>query len=127
MTGSSEEFRVRVQASSERFDDDDDAWLHQRADLARGTAELPEVRLVPGAEAGAKGTADSMIIALGSAGAFRAAVAYWRLWLARDRTRSVELTYSAGGEQQHIVVRGTGMDEEKIEALVRDVRAHLER
>lgn len=127
MTCPAARFEVRLRPFSERFDDDDDVWLGQKVELTQGTEALPEIAVTASEQVNAKGLTESVIIALGSAGAFRAAVEFWRLWLARDRTRSIELTYLVDGAHKHIVVQGTGLGDDAFEALAKTVQAQLER
>ncbi|MGI9022457.1 MAG: hypothetical protein ACR2HV_04355 [Acidimicrobiales bacterium] len=58
-----------------------------------------------------------MILALGSAGAFTASVEYLRAWLGRDKSRSLEVSWSADGEEHTVSIRGDGMDNASFQAL----------
>ena len=75
---------VGLVALNERYDDDDPRWRDQVADLVhelRRETESVQSRRAP--VPGTKGTVDQLILALGSAGAFTAAVDVVRAWLAR--------------------------------------------
>lgn len=78
-----------------RFDDDDPRWRSQVSalldDLRKETGALERRRTpVPGT----KGSAEALVLALGSAGVVNASVQIIRAWLERDRHRSVELTFT---------------------------------
>ena len=84
---------IGLAAANARFDDDDPRWRGQVADLMhelrRGAGSVRARREpVPGT----KGAVDQVILALGSAGAFTAAVQIVRAWLARDKHRTVRMT-----------------------------------
>jgi hypothetical protein len=85
---------IGLAAANERFDDDDPRWRDQVGDLVdelrRETGSVRSQRVVV---PGTKGTIDNLILALGSAGAFTAAVEIVRVWLARDKHRSVQFTF----------------------------------
>ncbi|HEY6595872.1 MAG TPA: hypothetical protein VI011_17490 [Asanoa sp.] len=91
----SETLEVRFVALNDRFDEDDPRWLEQVAglvqDLRRGT---DSVRSRRAPVAGTKGAVDQLILSLGSAGAFSIAVQMIRTWLARDKHRAVEMTFT---------------------------------
>jgi hypothetical protein len=86
---------MQLIAHSDRYDDEDPRWLDQVADLTselRRETEAVRHRREPAP--GAKGAADQMILALGTAGAFKLAVDVVRTWLARDKSRSLRITVS---------------------------------
>lgn len=91
----SEPLEVRFVPLNDRFDEDDPRWLKQVADLVqdlrRGTDSV-QSRRTP--VSGTKGTVDQLILSLGSAGVFSIAVQMLRTWLARDKHRAVELTFT---------------------------------
>jgi hypothetical protein len=58
----------------------------------------------------AKGV-EAIILALGSAGAITAAVEALRLWLARDRRRSVQLSWTVGGHHREVVLAADKLSE----------------
>jgi hypothetical protein len=61
-------------------------------------------------QAVAKGV-EAIILALGSAGAIAAAVEALRLWLARDRGRRVQLSWTVGGERREVELAADRMSE----------------
>ncbi len=66
---------------------------------------------------GTKGGPESLILALGSAGAFTAAVQFFRAWLGRDRTRRLDITWTDGDGVQRITVSGDAIDDNAIAIL----------
>ena len=119
MSGASAEgpLRLTVDARNDQYDPDDDRWIDQAGTLYQ---ELrTEVDVVPGGQAvpGAKGAVDQLVIALGSAGAFQAAVQCFRAWLGRDRDRRIELKWDDGGVKRSITLTGDSMDT----ATIRDL------
>src|SRR6266699_4347227 len=95
---------VDLVALNDRFDDDDPRWLDQVADLVhelRRETEALQSRRTP--VPGTKGTVDQLILSLGSAGAFTAAIDIVRAWLARDKHRSVEMAVTDADGHKHTV------------------------
>jgi hypothetical protein len=62
-------------------------------------------------QAVAKVGPEAVILALGSAGAITAAVEALRLWLARDRGRRVQLSWTVGGQQGEVVLEADKLSE----------------
>jgi hypothetical protein len=62
-------------------------------------------------QAVAKVGVETLILALGSAGAITAAVEALRLWLARDRGRRVQLSWTVGGERHEVELAADRMSE----------------
>jgi Effector Associated Constant Component 1 len=100
----SQQIAITLTAHNDRFDDDDDRWLAQLAELRR------ELRVETGAVTdgstpipGTKGSIDQLILTLGSAGVFTAAVETVRLWLSRDRLRTVQVSWQGDDGRQHEV------------------------
>jgi hypothetical protein len=119
----SESVRVGVIPMSDRYDADDDRWQDAVADL------IEDLRVETGAlhvertpVDGMKGSVDELLLTLGSAGVFSAAVDALRIWLARDKTRSITLTYQdRDGTEQHLDVRATHADADTLAPLVNAV------
>lgn len=112
MSGASADssLRLKVDALNDHYDPDDERWLDQAGSLYR---ELrAEADVVPGGQPvpGAKGTVDQLIIALGSAGAFQAAVECFRAWLGRDRDRRINLTWDDEGVMRSVTLSGGAAD-----------------
>ena len=102
--------RLTVDARNDQYDPDDDRWLDQAGSLYQ---ELrAEADVIPGEQAvpGAKGMVDQLIIALGSAGAFNAAVECFRAWLGRDHDRRIDLRWDDGGVMRSVTLTGGATD-----------------
>ena len=69
--------------------------------------------------AGAKGTVDQLVIALGSAGVFTATVECLRAWLARDKNRRIDLRWTQGGQERSVTLSGEAVDTETMRDLAR--------
>src|SRR5215472_18372667 len=66
-----------------------------------------------------KGSLDQLILTLGSAGVFTTALDVLRIWLGRDKTRSVDLTYrDREGQEQHFSVTAQHADRETLAPLI---------
>jgi hypothetical protein len=94
---------IELAPESETFDPGDDRWLTQVAGLYddlrnEGIALREESTPVPGA----KGDLPTIIAALGSAGAFTAAITVIQAWLSRERTRHLKLRVKVGDTSTEI-------------------------
>lgn len=124
MTDGGSGLELQLRAQSDRFDVDDENWLAQEAALlAELRTEVGGVRRDMVAVPGAKGMVETVIMALGSAGAFTAAVDCLRAWLSRDRTRRIELAWTVDGRAEKIVLQGTAIDPALFNDLAELVRA----
>jgi len=111
---------VVVTAGSDRFDTTSPAWLAQVADLRAGLMRAPTgFRIDSASVAGTKGTADTVVLALPSAGTLSAATACFRAWLARDKTRTVELRWTEDGREERFVLQADAMDGQSMQELTR--------
>jgi Effector Associated Constant Component 1 len=109
-----------VEPRSERFDEADSRWSEQVGALYRELRqELGDVRREREPVAGAKGATTDIILALGSSGAITAAVTMFKAWLARDKTRALELEWTEGGQSRKLSIRGTDVGEDTFDELVR--------
>ncbi|MFF2964081.1 hypothetical protein ACFVT1_35505 [Streptomyces sp. NPDC057963] len=121
------EVEVAVQPGSGRFAPEDQPWLDQVAALH--TALREEVgavvrRGVP--QPGEKGAFDTTVLALGSSGALTAAVACFRAWLARDKSRTLTVTWTDGaGAEQRLQVIGDNIDQASFQALTEALGSRL--
>ncbi|ASO21243.1 hypothetical protein FHR81_002212 [Actinoalloteichus hoggarensis] len=114
---------VSITPGTSRYDEDEEAWQSQVSTLyAALLDEVGGVTTGGAAVPGAKGAWDTVLIALGSSGALTAAVACFRSWLARDRTRTLTLTWTGdSGAEQRITVSGDNIDRASLQALARAV------
>lgn len=114
---------LKLTTHSDKFDPDDDNWLAQETELLQSLRGEVPVRRDLVAAPGSKGLVEGIIMALGSAGAFKAAVDCLRVWLARDRTRRIELAWTVDGHEERIVLQGTAVSNAEFEKLAEIVRA----
>lgn len=114
--------------NSARYDADDDRWRDQVADLVRDLrVETGSLSIARTAVPGTKGSLDSLILALGSAGVFTTALDVLRVWLARDKTRSVDLTYTdREGKQQRLNVTATNSGSDALAPVIAAVAGQIE-
>ena len=118
-TSSDSPFQLTVNPRNDQYDPDDGRWLDQvgllyqsldaQVDVIHGQREVP----------GAKGAIDQLIIALGSAGAFQAAVTCFRAWLERDRDRRIDIRWSSGGAERSVTLTGEAVDVETLRDLAK--------
>jgi len=81
--------------------------LSQALDQAVGATRLP----IP------KGGPETLLLALGSAGAISAAVDVFRLWISRERRRRLVVTWTVGEQEARIELTGDQISD----AAARDV------
>ncbi|WP_369208498.1 hypothetical protein [Streptomyces sp. PU-14G] len=97
----------------------DQPWRDQVADLhATLREEVGAVvrRGVPGP--GQKGAVETTVLALGSSGAVTAAVACFRAWLNRDKSRTLTVAWiDDSGAEQRLEVTGDNIDQASFQAL----------
>lgn len=110
---------IVISAASEDLDESDPRWRQQvqslYGDLREQVGDLrQEVRPVDGR----KGGVESIILALGSAGAITAAVQVFQAWLARGRRRSLTLEIDRDGKRERVTVTGEGFDRGSVERLM---------
>jgi hypothetical protein len=109
---------VVLTTDSARYDVTDDRWSAQTRDLYNELRrEVPGYRVESTVVPGAKGTVDTVILALGSAGTLSAAVACFKAWLGRDRTRRIVLTRTHDGHEERIVLAGEAVDAQTMHQL----------
>lgn len=92
--------RMTIVPSSSRYDPDDERWTSQVAQLRRSLQQEVGLDSTAQTTPGTKGSADELIVALGTSGAITAVVELVRAFLARDRTRSVEMTWTDATGQE---------------------------
>jgi hypothetical protein len=109
---------VTLSAESVRYDPGDVRWAEQVGQLVRQLRrEVGTVRLVSEPLPGSKGGAEAIILALGSAGAFTAALEVFRAWLAREASRSLTVTFQKGAITRRLTVRGSELDRDSFREL----------
>lgn len=114
--------------NSARYNADDDRWRDQVADLVRDLrVETGSLSIARTPVPGTKGSLDSLVLALGSAGVFTTALDVLRVWLARDKTRSVDLTYTdREGKQQRLNVTATNSGSDALAPVIAAVAGQIE-
>lgn len=119
---------LSLQTHSDKFDDDDERWLDQEAELlSELRREVGGVRRDMVAAPGDKGFIEAIVLALATGGAFTAALDCLKSWLSRDRTRRIELAWTVDGREEKLVLSGTNIDEAAIDRLAQLVQARMER
>ena len=112
-------FEVAVEPRNDHYDPDDDRWRDQVATLvAELDAQVDTVRRGRPVE-GAKGVADQLIVALGSAGAFQAVVDCLRAWLGRDRDRRIDVRWDENGVERSVTLTGEAVDAETVREIAK--------
>jgi hypothetical protein len=122
----SERFIIDLQPVSDRYDGEDSRWRDQVAAFYRELdQEVGGVSRETTPVAGTKGGIETVILALGSAGAFTAAVQFFQAWLGRDRTRSLSVKWRDGEEEHHVTLKGEGLDQETLRAVAAAAAARI--
>jgi hypothetical protein len=119
---------VSLLPRSERYEDDDERWRDQVADLVHDLrVETDALRVSRTPVAGTKGSLDEFILSLGSAGVLSTAVDVLKAWLARDKTRSVELKYrDRQGKEQRLSVTAEHAGDDALAPVIAAVAAQIE-
>lgn len=118
---------LRVRARSNRFDETDTVWLAQADELLELlTGHGVPVSRQHAAGSGDKGVVSTVIVAITSASGLTAAVEAWKAWLARDRTRWIELTRTVDGVEESFVLRGRDISGDQFDLLVQQLVRRLD-
>jgi hypothetical protein len=122
-----EQVDVKIEPSSDRFDPLDDRWLEQVDGFADELdQEVGGVARERRPVDGGKGfDLASIVLSLGSAGAFTATVELVKSWLSRDRSRSVRLSWSETGEVREVELKGSDLDDASFDEIVRSAAQRL--
>lgn len=118
---------LSIEPLSGSYDESDERWLHQVVDLVdQLREEVGVVQRRHEAAPGKKGAVDTMVIALGSARAFQAAVQVFRAWLARDVSRRMRLVVTdAQGHRRTVELEGDSIDNPTLRAMAEMVAQRL--
>ena len=119
---------LSIEAVSGRYNDPSDKrWVDQVVDLVDQLREdVGGVRRRQEVDPDHKGGLDTLVLALGSAGAFQAAVAVFRAWLARDRSRRLRLVVTDAEQREHSVeISGDSIDSRTFTAVAEVVARRL--
>jgi hypothetical protein len=115
-----------LEPHSDRFDPADDRWRAQVSDLYAGLdQEVGGIRREAQRVPGAKGTIDTVILALGSAGAFTTMVEVLRAWLTRDRSRRLDVSWDVDGRAERVTVSGDAVDMKAIDRIAEAVAVRI--
>jgi Effector Associated Constant Component 1 len=112
-------FNITVDPRNDQYDPDDERWLDQVTSLRRELGRQVDLIRDGRPVAGTKGAADQLIIALGSAGAFQAAVTCFRGWLARDRDRRLDIRWEEDGVARSVTLTGQDVDAQTIRDIAK--------
>ncbi len=112
-------FEMALEPCSGDYQPDDDRWRDQVVGLVSELRGQVDVERRGVARPGTKGTLDELIVALGSAGAFTAAVDCVRAWLGRDRSRRVDVRWEENGEQHYVTLTGDAIDVDSVREIAR--------
>ncbi|MFF2643721.1 hypothetical protein ACFVUB_28240 [Streptomyces niveus] len=109
----------RLEARSERFDENDDRWRSQVLLLHRALDEAVcplERRSEP--VSGTKGALSDVVLHLTGPGIVAGVVAALAAWLKRDRGRSVRLTWTVDGRRGEFTVTGATIDNDTLRSAL---------
>jgi hypothetical protein len=118
-SGSDGTFEVAVEPRNDEYHSDDDRWRDQVATLYSELHEQVDTARRGHPAEGSKGTVDQLVVALGSAGAFSAAVGCFRAWLRRDRSRRLDVRWEENGVERFVTLTGDAVDVESVRMVAR--------
>jgi hypothetical protein len=117
---------IEVHLRTEKFEEDDERWANQQTELITEIRrEVGTVTVRRENSPGHKGALETIILALGPAGAFQAATTCFQAWLARDRTRRIELSWTRNGVTESFTLEGKDINDEtfsRLEAKLQQLR-----
>ena len=93
-------------------------WIHIETVLHVGMPCEDYIEEVEPVE-GRKGGIETIILAMGTAGAFKAIVETFAHWLKRDQSRHIRLTTKQGDEERVIEVDANGIDAETLTEILK--------
>jgi hypothetical protein len=114
---------VAVEPRNDHYDPDDEGWRDQVAALYAELSDAVDTRQRSRPVDGTKGMVDQLIIAMGSAGVFTAAVECLRAWLGRDKDRRIELRWTQDGHERSVTLAGEAIDTQTMRDLARAAAA----
>ncbi|SOD71038.1 hypothetical protein SAMN05892883_0639 [Jatrophihabitans sp. GAS493] len=110
-------FELSVELRSSDYYPDDDRWRSQVNAYQSELHGIVDTRVQSRPFTGSKGGVDELIVALGSAGAFTAAVESFRAWLSRDRGRRIEVRWDDDGVDHFVSLTGEAIDIDSVRAI----------
>lgn len=119
---------LKLEPLSQRFDPLDDRWLAQVAQLVTDLQkELDDVRRHGKSEPGTKGVElGAIVVSLGSAGMFTAAVEVVKAFVGRDRGRSIRLSWHENGKPESLQIEGHRLGDDVVKKI-EQLKVALER
>ena len=117
------DIEIHLVARNDRYDEEDPRWLDQvsalKNELHRETESVRHRREpVPRT----KVTVDQFVLTLGTAGVFSVAVDILRVWLARDKDRSVQFTViGPDGERETVQVTAENAGDAAWDSIIKAV------
>jgi hypothetical protein len=109
-----------VEPKSDRLEAADPRWRDQVVALFRDLRlEDVNVQTRSTPVAGEKGATTEIVLALGSSGAIAAVVTTFQAWLARDRTRSLDITWEEGDRRRFVSINADDVDADVFEEIAR--------
>ncbi|MCA2214024.1 effector-associated constant component EACC1 [Jidongwangia harbinensis] len=117
--------RLTVEPHHHGYDPGDDRWRLQATALYTELDAVADVERRTRAVPGTRGSVEQVVVALGSAGVFTAAVECLRAWLGRDRGRRIDLRWDEDGVERYVTLVGAGVDAETVRELSRAVSRRL--
>jgi hypothetical protein len=112
-------FELAIDARNDDYDPADDRWRDQVVGLYSELRADVDTSLRARPIAGTKGSIDELIVSLGSAGAFTAAVECLRAWLGRDRSRRLDVRWNEGGVDQYVTLSGDAIDVQSVREIAK--------
>lgn len=112
-------FEMALEPRSADYQPDDERWRDQVVGLVSELHREVDVERRSASVAGAKGTIDELVIALGSAGAFTATVECLRAWLGRDRSRRIDVRWDEDGHDRHVTLSGDAIDVDSVREIAK--------
>jgi hypothetical protein len=117
--GSVGSFEMALVPRSVDYRPDDDRWHDQVVGLVSELHRQVDLERRGAAVGGTKGSLDELVVALGSAGAFTAAVECLRAWLGRDRGRRIDIRWDENGQQRYVTLTGDTIDVDSVREIAR--------
>jgi hypothetical protein len=114
-----------VEPHNDGYDPDDDRWRLQATALYTELDAVADVERHTRAVPGTRGSVEQVVVALGSAGVFTAAVECLRAWLGRDRGRRLDIRWDEDGVERYVTLVGEGVDVETVREMSRAVSRRL--
>ncbi len=119
---------VTIATDTGTYDIESGQWRAQVTELhASLRDEVGTISLRSAPAPDAKGTLETVILALGSSGALLAAEHCFRAWLGRDKTRSLTVTWTDDtGKERKLSITGERLDRRSFKAFTESIGRMLE-